>query len=896
MSELRNRARELYQQFPEDWHRRFMIESLRADNSRELSDIIEEIILEYSEPIIPLHTVSRKDVARPRPWYLGPKQQDGHWPLFRKYMETNLQWGEDVITSVDQSSTEITSFLGDPLQSQDYGTKGLVLGYVQSGKTANMAAVITKAVDAGYNTVIVLAGLTNSLRKQTQTRLEDDVCERIPGLWDFYTTSEADLRSDRTRQLRKYSISGRSGVNFLVVKKNVSPLNNLLKLIRQTLKSHRQELRVLVIDDECDQASVNSASKEGDITKINQKIREILKELYKVTYLGYTATPFANVLINPYANEEQLDDLYPKDFITSLPRPEAYFGAEKMFGRASTVADEETDEDTGLNIWRSVTQEESKHFKLGKNRTEDDVEGIPEALKDAIDYFLLTCAARNLRGQTEKHKSMLVHTSHTVNEHELVRERINSYLCEKYGGKRSENDDLDGDPLYEYSTSSINQAQKDRLEQIWRREAVICEGIRGKSVESFKDLYAELPNVLSELTLKKENGADGARRLDYKNGVVTDIVVGGTILARGLTIEGLCVSFFVRSSTQYDALLQMGRWFGYRIGYEDLPRLYTTKLLMNRYRDLADVEAEIRESIEQYRDDEAVSPMDVAVRIRQLPGMLITRSSAMRSAIKRKTSYWGTRQQCIKFHHKDDAGKKEIQNNWDTAAQLVNRCMAMGERKAGDKVVWRNVPLEAIKNFASKYRVYDQRNFNPKMFHDFLIKAEHTGKLDHWTVAIVQPGKGKESEKELGDFGKIKLNNRAQTRDAPEDGVANIRALMSGNDVFYDLDEQPVAKKWDELVEERNAIEGAQPLLLIYGIDKDSEYRGSSKPKDKADRVAMDAEGDLIGLGVVFNGSAQEAHTWIEVDLEGDAAANEAEEEQEEAGAILDRENQEANN
>lgn len=248
-------------------------------------------------------------VDAPEDWYHGPGKNSHHWSALHEYLKTK-GWNPDTIGSLDRASTEVVSLLGNPAKDK-FASRGLVVGYVQSGKTANMTAVMAKAVDAGYNMIIVLGGVTNKLRKQTQERFEKDVL-RHRTLWQLYTTSEPN--GDFVQPANGGFVLPADGhAQLIVMKKEGSRLKQLRRTIARTPAVVLRKLKVLLIDDECDQASVNSARGEFDMTRINEEIRRALAELPAVTYVGYTATPFANVFINPYpyGNEDELDDLYP---------------------------------------------------------------------------------------------------------------------------------------------------------------------------------------------------------------------------------------------------------------------------------------------------------------------------------------------------------------------------------------------------------------------------------------------------------------------------------------------------------------------------------------------------------------------------------------------------------
>ena len=303
-----------------------LVLGLSENLSAELAEA-REVVEQQFERIEILHNHS---VLRSRPqWYFGPKPSDLHWPAVRDFLLSAKDWSERDVDSIDEASNEVVSLLANPAQKQ-FSCRGLVVGHVQSGKTANMTAVAAKALDAGYDTVIVLAGLTNKLRYQTQMRLFHDLILRNPMNWQVLTPNELDR--DFRAPAQGGFLSHIDKAQLAVIKKNVSPLRELRNAVERTLPVVRSQLKILLIDDECDQASINSARGELDMTAINRRIRELLRLLPSVTYVGYTATPFANVLINPYrVDGQELDDLYPRDFITALPRPDSYFGTPSVF-------------------------------------------------------------------------------------------------------------------------------------------------------------------------------------------------------------------------------------------------------------------------------------------------------------------------------------------------------------------------------------------------------------------------------------------------------------------------------------------------------------------------------------------------------------------------------------
>ncbi|WP_374433354.1 Z1 domain-containing protein [Tabrizicola sp.] len=818
-----------------------LLPGLALQRAAEINEAAGIVAREFEQiEILHSHSVIRK---RPK-WYFGPRSTDLHWPAVKGFLLNDKKWHEEDVHGIDDASNEVVSLLEnprDPARSQ-FSCRGLVVGHVQSGKTANMTAVIAKALDTGYDTVIVLAGLTNKLRHQTQLRLYSDLVRRNPLNWQVLTSNEVDrdFRAPAQGGFLSHSDKAQLGV----IKKNVSPLGELRKAIRETFPAVLQQLRVLVIDDECDQASVNSARGELDMTAINQRIRELLTLLPAATYVGYTATPFANVLINPYRVDGQdLDDLYPRDFITALPKSDKYFGTERLFGKTPVDPEDIQPDEEGLDMIRDVPEEDEAGLQPRSRRERDAFQpAMTPSLEAAILYFLACCAARRVRGHAGQHMTMLVHTSAYVRAHERVAALIQGWV------------DVHRKDLVD-PASEIGS----RLERAWLGEqGKLPDDLTDAAPVTIEEIFHYLPQVLECIEFPVENGASDDR-IDYSGKPKTYIVVGGSILARGLTLEGLMVSYFLRTANQYDTLLQMGRWFGYRHGYEDLPRIWMPRDLKLRFRALAAVEQEIRDDIEQYRLRD-LTPMDLAVRIRAIPGMAITAANKMRAARRCAVSYWGTHRQTFRFAHKDTG---ILEKNWGAGSELVSRIEALGLRDpdAEERKLWRNVPKSSIRRFLESYVVESSHSdLLPAMLLPFIDGTDQ--RLSTWNVGIVESSRGHKSDTPLGTIGVVNTVNRARLKDAM--GMADIKALMSRRDVLFDCgDEVRGNGSWDELKEARLEAVGQIPLLLLYPIAKDSQAETGSKA-----RVPLDAVHDVLGIGIIFPGSVTEGGNFVSVDLQ----------------------------
>lgn len=810
---------------------------------KNLSDALNHVKESFED----VEILRRNSLIKPRDqWYSGPDPKDIHWPALKSYLSNIKHWDKDTILSIDETSSEVLSLLANP-KNNSFRQRGLVVGYVQSGKTANMTAVIAKAVDAGYNLVVLLGGMTNKLRAQTQGRIENDIVNRHRHLWQLYTTTEDDYTFPPNRS---FTMPVEGQAQLVVMKKVASRLETFRKTIidgkgrPKTPIAILRKLKVLLIDDECDQASVNSSNSDYDITRINEEIRKIIRALPAVSYVGYTATPFANVFIDPYSHSKgELDDLYPEDFITALPRSKGYFGSREVFGFDPDKADSETAAESGRDMIRTVPDETINLLRPALRGDKESFHPkMTEELENAILWFLITCAIRRERCHEDQHMTMLVHTSPYVAQHINMSELIKKWIS-----------------YNKFNLHSVSSVLFNRMSDLFESETSRVPLEFDKEID-FLRVHSHLVDVFDALEVVVENG-ESFERLNYDESPKTYIVVGGTVLARGLTLEGLSVSFFLRTSMQYDTLLQMGRWFGYRRGYEDLPRLWTTSDLATRFRSLAYIEEEIREDIRNYKEHN-VTPQEFAVRVRAIPGMAITAASKMRHAYRSNISFEGRHVQTIRFDHEDEI---TVSNNWRAASDFINEIIGSfesGLSKNNKNYLAKGVPLKIVRKFLLAYDICEHHMDLKK---DLLLGYidSRVEDLKNWNVGVISPAAGQCSIKPLGNLGSIKTNNRAQLT-PNEKGYADIKALMSKRDILIDVEDIGEVDKvdgWSEFKKIRPPV----PLVLLYVID------AKSKPKQKpksVSRIDLGAVGDLIGLGIVFPGPSDRSGSYYSVELD----------------------------
>ncbi|WP_030885325.1 Z1 domain-containing protein [Streptomyces sp. NRRL F-5053] len=747
-------------------------------------------------------------------WYTGPREGDNAWPALKRLQE-EAGWPEKAVQDLDDASTRIVSLLRHP-KEREFSTRGLVVGHVQSGKTTSFTSVMAKAADRGYKLFIVLSGIHNGLRRQTQARLVRQLVHPNPTRWSQLTGLDGDFVPVANA---KSFFGGSNRTHVLCVMKKNAPVLRKFAAWLESAADYLKDAPALIIDDEADQATVNSPT-------INPLIRRILDTLPKSAYVGYTATPFANVLIDPSA-----DDLYPKDFVVSLPKPEGHFGTEVLFGRYALDGEDPADLDDGYDMIRTVPVEDVADVRPSSRA---DVEGftpvITPTLERALRYFWLSTAARRVRGTGNPHSTMLVHTSVNTQVHNSFRrplEQVRDMLRDRLG-----------EPVV-----------RDELRALWDEETarVPAEEFGSKKVP-FDELLPELTDVLDDCRIIMDNSTS-EDRLDYENGDVVAVAVGGNTLSRGLTLEGLSVSYFVRAASAYDTLLQMGRWFGFRHGYEDLPRIWMTDELRNWFRHVATVEAEIRRDIDVYlREDE--TPLTFAVRIRTHPSLRVTAAAKMGSAVTAHVSYTGSRVQTHFF--RTDAewlleNQRAATGLLDRASSAATRVDARPER---GRYVFRDVPHEHVLRFLGEYRFHPRsHDGDPQLISEYIRRRVDAGSLGRWNVAVVgTPVTNTEQDHTFTSGVTVGLVTRARIKAPSEPDLVDIKTLMSRPDAAVDLHDVPSGATERQIMNERSRQLPDTGLLVLYPIDKDS-----SPPEHRKDsRAPLAADEHVIGVALVF--------------------------------------------
>jgi hypothetical protein len=845
-------------------------------------EIVDEALEELERLRIAIRTLKDpltiKDSGVIAPWYSGPLPGHVYWPALRKTLLRRGFPASALNEDVDPASNKIVCHLQPP-GSESIRSRGAVVGYVQSGKTTSFTSVIAKAADAGYRFFVVLSGLHDSLRTQTQERIERDLIDPINERW-WNLTEQGDFANPGNANAHLLDVDRRS---IAVVKKNKSRLDRLVKWVKSASDDTLRNCPILVVDDEADQASIDVGNKRR--SSINDRILKLLTHP-KAAYVAYTATPFANLLIDPTD-----DNLYPRDFIVSLPKPHGHFGTEVIFGRNAIGFDDEPLD--GLNVVNDIPSDEARALRApqGKENRSKWAPSVPRSLCDAIAYFALATAARRARGHVA-HSSMLIHTSVYIDAHEALRGPVKAQL-----------DELSKAINTPDGLQRLETLWADQLEQLDSDELARIMGDAPPGPVAFSELRPHLPDVLNHASIVIDNSRSG-ERLVYGTEPRTVIAIGGNTLSRGLTLEGLVVSYFVRAASAYDTLLQMGRWFGYREGYEDLPRIWMTGELREWFVHLATVEEEIRSEIARY-EAEHRTPRELAVRIRTHSAMAVTARAKMRAAVGVKVSYSGERLQTFIFNHRD---ADEVRANQKAARTLIQQAIRKGCRPEGPRKArpgwWMlpEVPTSLVRKFLANYRFHDSHaDLAPDSLIAYIRAQSDRGALRSWNVVVAGRG-GTQDTLDLGLPQHVGRIVRAKLNIAGLEH-ANIKALMSKVDRVADLpelDEEAANLDNSELQQRRPKDKG---LLLIYPIDKESRPANRKRKGGGNPRVRLDAVNHLIGVGLVFPSAdddptpqsylaAFKAPFDVEdAEEETEAALLEADEREEEAIAREDQDN-----
>lgn len=759
------------------------------------------------------------------PWLTPERKKDWrYWQRYREMQESKLPW--QAVDGLDKSTDRILGMLEDPRRKGLWDRRGLVVGHVQSGKTGSYTGLICKAADAGYKIIIVLAGLHNNLRTQTQIRLDEGFLgfetnpnaegmhlvgvgriDQDPSIRPNYATNRTEKGDFIASNIRNLGVSPEALPWLFVVKKNKTVLNRLLKWIRthvadatdpSTGRKVVTHLPLLIVDDEADHASVDTgeqffddngkAEEDYEPKAINGLIRRILHSFHRKAYVGYTATPFANIFIHERGEtKEEGPDLFPASFIHNLGAPSNYVGPARVFGLNNgetregalplirEVADHSSDE--GTSGWMPTS-----HKKTHVPPYPDDT-GLPASLQEAVDAFILACAARHLRGQKGEHSSMLVHVTRFTDVQREVHSRVEALI-------RGMDQRLSRRIGHEPVLARLKELWQHDFEPTTEEMAAILPDAGPYVASEWSAIVEILPQMVSEISVRVINGTAGDV-LDYADAAdgLKVIAIGGDKLARGLTLEGLCISYFLRASQMYDTLMQMGRWFGYRPGYLDLCRLYTTSELVEWFEHIADASEELRDEFDMMVESGG-KPRDYGLKVVSHPVLMVTSRLKMRAARTLHLSFSGCVVETVSLHR----DKARIRSNFQALKDLVSGLPEgivdpVQERPGGAEqwngVVWNGVGHQHVTDFLGAYSTHPAAmKVNSLAIREFIASMVKEGELTEWTVALVGGG----VTDKASDLEGLKVRRTKRKASSPDDGRYSIGRLLSPRDEAIDFD------------------------------------------------------------------------------------------------------------
>ena len=828
----------------------------------EVENVRAEIKSEFSIKLDQGSLIQEKGHEK---WFLDKKPllDMKYWERYKKYLLNDKGFSVKVVNTMDDILDKLTDLLGDPSRDVAYSRRGLIIGDVQSGKTANYLGLICKAVDVGYKVVVLMTGTIEKLRKQTQMRVDEGFVGadsdammkmlengQVIGVGNYdssirpmvLTSTADDFRQQNANNLG-FDLRNINGPVIFVVKKNSSILKRLNKWLTTFNQNGQQKIRqsILVIDDEADNASVNTNKDEDSPTAINGQIRDLVSKFEKSSYVGFTATPFANIFIDPDSYDAMLEeDLFPKDYIYSLNAPSNYTGARNIFaedGDASYML---------VEIDDNFRNPQSIEFILPlKHKSSIQVRELPEDLKTAIESFVLANVMEDLAGLSNNHRSMLINVSRFTAVQEEVSGLVNEYLKDIQGACKL------------YCKLPSNKALQDTyMKRLKKTFETIYSNVHFAWEEVQTQLYNSCGSIIVQ-TINQRNGQN-LNYADYPNGLRL-IAVGGMSLSRGLTLEGLVISYFYRNSRMYDTLMQMGRWFGYRGKYAKFCRIWMSDDSIEWYRYISQATDELREEVKRF-EDSGLTPKDFGLRVRSdLTALIVTARNKMRSTEEMECaiSFSGVYIDTPEIYADLDKNRR----NLESANGLIKTCMEYGDEytpkaEEGNQYIIRNVPVQVILEFLNEIEVSPKNEkFNTTAIRRFI--REYRGEeLKNWDIAFAS---GK-SEREIVLYNSTKYHCVSRSFSIENDGKilkmsGSKKHLAGGGDAAATLSKGKV-REIKENSQKSNLAPNdyftgvdRNPLLTIFAVEL-NECRKSESAEQEKKIQEQYLKDYVIGFGI----------------------------------------------
>jgi Z1 domain len=763
-------------------------------------------------------------------WWTGKSKQQSknyYWNRLRKHLEESLP--PDVIKTLDVDTDIVMNNIENPSYS-DFSRYGMVVGHVQSGKTGNFSALVCKAADAGYKFIVVISGDKNNLRTQTQERLNETFVGQTHGVQvgagkgsaskDLLPISLTTLERDFNKQDADKSAQGLNFDNvnvpiLLVIKKNTGTLTNVIDWLQKQYINKVLNHAMLVVDDESDYASINTKA-DNDPTTINKKLRILLGLFHKSAYVAYTATPYANIFINHQVEtEEHGKDLFPKDFIYALDAPSNYFGARKIFLDSN-------------NAYLVHIRDWSHDLPI-KHKSNLEVSKLPPSLLDAIRVFTLVISIRCLRGQEKKHNSMLIHATRFTDVHKRLSKLAEDYLNEIR------------DDVISYGKLSDATLQSSKIADLEKSFNKYYSNVE----YTWDKVISKLVDIISTIVVREVHQKTSVP-LEYRKDIATNaIVIGGTSLARGYTLEGLSISYFIRSTIFYDTLMQMGRWFGYRTGYEDLCRIFMPG---DRIADFAEI---IRSTEELFNDFEVMAenkmtPSDFGLAVKENPDSLLQVSARNKLKSTKEINHSMRLDGRLKETSTLLSDSRDVADNLNVVRSLIDDLSSSPKQPDGASYLWQLVDRKLIIKFLKSYKVYknDRIGLTSRMPIAFIEKYAENNVTD-WDVALYN---GFGNPFEYKGF-KIKKERRLFEKKGNYLELQN-RQVSSGSAEAIAIEDENLRK---ELSNDRGKTREnlSRPLLMLHILEESIGKDGAENMDNRSDLI-----NEIAAFGVSFPGNA----------------------------------------
>lgn len=709
------------------------------------------------------------------PWLEGVDRSGWSlWPRMCGYLRDRDSLPASVLSEIDRSTDQVLARLESPARSGRWDRRGLVVGYVQSGKTTHYTALAAKAIDSGYRIVVILAGIHNSLRSQTHERIDrhligrdsSTLSQKIPTASSPYGVGEyaQDLvlgnppfniltcttSAENGDFSRKFAgqvwIQVNDGARLvMVVKKNAPILRELKSWLKSLLAEDGApdgnkfiHHPTLFIDDEADQASINTrraVDSDEDPTAINGLIRQLMLSFARVSLVGYTATPFANIFIDPTSDFDRSKfgpDLFPHSFIISLKPPSDYVGPATVFGHPG-------DESAGIAPQRPlpmhVPVSDSESWVPTSHKKEQQPGPLPASIKDALRLFVLNCAARAVRGDIRVHNSMLIHATRFI----AVQTRIAAQIDTEVTTLQN---------LVQSGSPAVLGKVETEFQSVWSKFVVAPHadfrgrlGDRCGCLPSWEDVWRHLPASLQRIRVMRINGSsDDALAYARNPEGISVVAIGGDKLSRGLTLEGLSVSYFLRCSSMFDTLMQMGRWFGYRPRYVDLCRVFTTPDLYKAFREIALAVDDLRSDLDRMALANR-TPADFGLRVRTpSDGLLITAANKIRRGEPIQVRFSGELVQSLAI---PTDGADAVANREALASLVARLCPSHASRsvRGADTswFTWAKTPAAEVLDFLAQFTAYSTHSFlnRSDQLRRYILDRNAHDELCEWTVCLL---------------------------------------------------------------------------------------------------------------------------------------------------------------